>query len=53
MGASNVVLAMPQLVRSIYGPDVDPESPEFADAYADQIERIVTHLAATTRSSRG
>ena len=52
MGASNVVLAMPQLVRSIYGPDVDPESPEFADAYADQIERIVTHLAATSRSNQ-
>ena len=52
MGASNVVRAMPQLVRSIYGPDVDPESPEFADAYADQIERIVTHLAATSRSNQ-
>lgn len=49
MGASNVVLAMPQLVRSIYGPDVDAESPEFADTYADQIERIVTHLAAKVR----
>jgi TetR/AcrR family transcriptional regulator len=52
MGASNVVLAMPQLVRSIFGADAEPESAEFADAYADQIARIVAHLADPAPRSR-
>lgn len=34
--------SFPQLVRAVY--DTDPASPEFAAHYAEQINRLVSHL---------
>jgi TetR/AcrR family transcriptional regulator len=46
MCANAAAYAMPHLVRSIYGKDIDPTSPEFVEEYAAQIARMVTHLTS-------
>lgn len=37
-------VALPHIARRVLG--VDPDSPEFQEAYAEQVERLVRHLAA-------
>jgi TetR/AcrR family transcriptional regulator len=39
-------IAMPQVVREIFG--MDPSSEEFRTRYAEQLQRIVAHLAGST-----
>ncbi|TMR88526.1 TetR/AcrR family transcriptional regulator [Nonomuraea basaltis] len=41
-------ITFPQLVRAAC--DLDPASPEFADYYAGQLEKLVEHLAEVTDS---
>jgi AcrR family transcriptional regulator len=43
-GAASAGVTFPADVRTLTG--LDPESPEFADRYAEQLRRIVAHLAA-------
>jgi TetR/AcrR family transcriptional regulator len=44
MGMVAAPLIMPHVARELFG--VDPSSPEFAPRYAEQLRRIVAHLAA-------
>jgi AcrR family transcriptional regulator len=46
MAAAGV--SFPQLVRAAF--DLDPASPEFAEHYAEQLEKLVGHLGAVTDS---
>ncbi|MDP4505989.1 TetR/AcrR family transcriptional regulator [Nonomuraea turcica] len=41
-------ISFPQLVRAAF--DLDPASPEFAGHYAEQLEKLVGHLAEVTDS---
>ncbi|WP_410658106.1 TetR/AcrR family transcriptional regulator [Amycolatopsis sp. lyj-112] len=43
MAASSAALALPRVVRAVSGQD--PNSAEFAEAYGDQLARLVGHLA--------
>lgn len=43
MAASNAALALPRVVRAVSGQD--PTSAEFADAYGEQLARLIGHLA--------
>lgn len=43
MAASSAALALPRVVRAVTGQD--PNSAEFADAYGEQLARLVGHLA--------
>ncbi|WP_235922044.1 TetR/AcrR family transcriptional regulator [Lentzea tibetensis] len=43
MAAASAPLVLPQVARQITGED--PESPEFARRYADQLARVVRHLS--------
>jgi TetR/AcrR family transcriptional regulator len=43
MGLVAAPVALPGLVRRIFG--LDPDSPEFAEIYSEQLRRIVRHLA--------
>ncbi|MGW5364123.1 TetR family transcriptional regulator [Actinopolymorpha pittospori] len=43
MAATTAPVTLPHLARSIYG--TDPDSDEFAAAYAEQLARMVRHLA--------
>ncbi|ANN19634.1 TetR family transcriptional regulator [Amycolatopsis orientalis] len=43
MAASSAALALPRVVRAVSGQD--PNSPEFADAYGDQLALLIGHLA--------
>jgi hypothetical protein len=43
MAATTAPVTLPHLARSIYG--TDPDSDEFAEAYAEQLARMVRHLA--------
>ncbi|RKN37601.1 TetR/AcrR family transcriptional regulator [Streptomyces hoynatensis] len=43
MGMIMTPIALPQLARHAYG--LDPRSPEFRDRYAEQLRRLVRHLA--------
>ncbi|OMI39532.1 TetR family transcriptional regulator [Streptomyces sparsogenes DSM 40356] len=36
-------VALPHAVRQLFG--LDPDSPEFREHYAEQLRRIVRHLA--------
>lgn len=49
MAATTAPATLPHLARSIYG--TDPDSDEFADAYAEQLARMVRHLAGPTTDS--
>ncbi|MEU3622243.1 TetR family transcriptional regulator [Amycolatopsis coloradensis] len=42
MAASSAALALPRVVRAVTGQD--PNSAEFADAYGEQLARLVGHL---------
>lgn len=44
MAASSAALALPRVVRAVSGQD--PNSAEFAEAYGDQLARLVGHLAS-------
>ena len=46
MGMVAAPVAMPQVARELFG--VDPSSAEFRERYAEQLRRIVAHLAADT-----
>ena len=46
MGALAAPVAMPQVVRRLTG--LDSRSPEFEQAYAEQLKRIIRHLSGTT-----
>ncbi|MEV1169319.1 TetR family transcriptional regulator [Nonomuraea sp. NPDC049784] len=41
-------ISFPQLVRAVWGRD--PDSPEFAEHYAREVEKLVGHLRDTPRS---
>ncbi len=43
MAASSAALALPRVVRAVSGQD--PQSAEFAEAYGEQLARVVGHLA--------
>lgn len=43
MAASSAALALPRVVRAVTGQD--PNSAEFAEAYGEQLARLVGHLA--------
>ncbi|EMD26204.1 TetR/AcrR family transcriptional regulator [Amycolatopsis azurea] len=43
MAASSAALALPRVVRAVSGQD--PDSAEFAEAYGDQLARLVGHLS--------
>jgi TetR/AcrR family transcriptional regulator len=43
MAASSAALALPRVVRAVSGQD--PNSAEFAEAYGDQLARLLGHLA--------
>ncbi|MEV6906560.1 TetR family transcriptional regulator [Amycolatopsis sp. NPDC051071] len=43
MAASSAALALPRVVRAVSGQD--PNSAEFAEAYGEQLARLVGHLA--------
>ncbi|MGW4827850.1 TetR/AcrR family transcriptional regulator [Amycolatopsis japonica] len=43
MAASSAALALPRVVRAVSGQD--PQSAEFAEAYGEQLARLVGHLA--------
>jgi hypothetical protein len=43
-GAASAGVTFPADVRTLTG--LDPASPEFADRYAEQLRRVVAHLAA-------
>lgn len=43
MAAANAVATLPQMARTIFG--ADPDTEEFADAYADQLARMIRRLA--------
>ncbi|MFD2078085.1 DNA-binding transcriptional regulator, AcrR family [Actinopolymorpha cephalotaxi] len=43
MAAANAVAALPQMARAIFG--ADPNTEEFAQAYADQLARMIRRLA--------
>ena len=52
MGMVAAPVAMPQVARELFG--VDPSSAEFRERYAEQLRRIVAHLAGDTpRGARG
>ncbi len=44
MGMVAAPVAMPQVARELFG--VDPSSAEFRERYAEQLRRIIAHLAA-------
>ena len=44
MGMVAAPLIMPQVARELLG--TDPYSPEFGARYAEQLRRIIAHLAA-------
>ena len=46
MGMVAAPVAMPQVARELFG--VDPSSAEFRERYAEQLRRIVAHLAGDT-----
>jgi TetR/AcrR family transcriptional regulator len=45
MGAVLAPVVLPHVLRDAVG--LDPESPEFAERYAEQLRRIIRHLAGT------
>ncbi len=47
MAAANAVATLPQMARTIFG--ADPGSEEFAEAYADQLARMIRRLAEPDR----
>jgi TetR/AcrR family transcriptional regulator len=49
MGMIAAPIVMPQVARELFG--IDPASAEFRDRYAEQLRRIVTHLAEGARSA--
>lgn len=51
MGMVAAPLIMPHVARELLG--VDPSSPEFGARYAEQLRRIVAHLAAAPAASAG
>jgi TetR/AcrR family transcriptional regulator len=43
IGMASAPVALPHIARRVLG--VDPDKPEFQAAYAEQVERLVRHLA--------
>ncbi|GAA2757289.1 TetR/AcrR family transcriptional regulator [Actinopolymorpha rutila] len=47
MAAANAVTTLPQMAQAIFG--TDPDTEEFAEAYADQLARMIRRLADPDR----
>lgn len=44
MGAAIAPVALPHVVRSLFGADIDPSSTEFIESYAQQLQLLIERL---------